>query len=303
MSKAILFGSLAPALVLTLAVTACAIAPPHGADRELVSSDDPQTIKRGRFLAHGPAHCASCHAGDITPQSIDANLSGGRRFELPVLGTFTAKNLTSDATTGLGAWTDAEVFRVLRTGRTREGRPLAPLMDTTGMTDADLLAIISYLRTLPAVEGTKQPPQVGVVGQVALRWLVGTPAHEPLAASSAEALQGPQLGAYLADRVANCKGCHTPRSALTGRLKNTPYVGGLELKETNGTFVVPAITRSGALQARSEREFIALFRQRAKNPGASPMPWAAYDRMSDRELSAIYQYLTTLPANGQQDGV
>lgn len=302
MSKTRRWRPLATAALFILAVTACAVAPPISSDRNFAASSDLHTIERGRFLAHGPAHCASCHAAESTPQQREPVLSGGRRFELGALGTFTAKNLTNDAANGLGAWTDAEVFQVLRTGRTRDGRPLAPLMDTTGMTDADLLAIVSYLRTLPATTGTPQPSQVGVVGRVALRWLVGTPEHDALATSSAESMQGRQLGAYLADRVANCRGCHTPRSALTGRLKDAAYAGGLELKEANGTFVVPDITRSGALRARSEREFVALFRHRAQSPGASPMPWSAFARMSDRELSAIYQYLTSLPTEGPHEG-
>jgi len=302
MPKANPWRPLSAAALAVLALAACAVAPPGVTHHRPVARADPPSIERGRFLAHGPAHCASCHADDNAAPGAVAVLSGGRRFEIGGLGGFIAKNLTSDTTTGLGTWTDAQIFRVLRTGRTRDGRPLAPMMDTTGMTDDDLLAIVSYLRTLPPVSRPAPPSEVSLVGQVALRWLVGTPKHDALATSDVQELQGKALGAYLADRVANCRGCHTPRHALTGRLKDAPYTGGLELREANGSFLVPNITRSGALRARSEREFVALFRERAQSPGASPMPWTAFARMSDGELAAIYQYLASVPVDGPHGG-
>ncbi|WOB10213.1 c-type cytochrome [Piscinibacter gummiphilus] len=261
------------------------------------ASADQGSVERGRFLVHGPAHCATCHAGTADGPAASAPLSGGRTFDLGLLGSFVAANLTGDASTGLGAWTDAELYRVLRTGRNRQGRPLAPLMDTTGMSDQDLLSIVAYLRSVPRVRHETGASEIGLMGRVALHWVIGTPVHAPPSASDASTDHA-ALGAYLANRVANCRGCHTPRSALTGRLTGPPFSGGLRLEEGGATFSVPDITGTGALRQRSEQSFIALFRARAQIPGASPMPWDAFSLMSDDELSAIYRYLKSLPGKG-----
>jgi mono/diheme cytochrome c family protein len=44
----------------------------------------------------------------------------------------------------------------------------------------------------------------------------------------------------------------------------------------------------------AQPEFIARFRLSTRMRRDSPMPWAAYARMSDAELGAIYRYLRTL---------
>jgi hypothetical protein len=69
------------------------------------------------------------------------------------------------------------------------------------------------------------------------------------------------------------------------------------LEEDAGTFVVPDIRpiAGGAMSALTQRDFVALFRAKGRVVNRSPMPWAAFSRMSDMELKAIYAYLSTLP--------
>lgn len=279
-----------------LTTAGCVSTPTNKGLPELVVTRDPIVVERGRYLAHGPAHCASCHSEQPPAPGQDRNLSGGRQFDLGLLGDFTARNLTSDSETGIGAWSDEDIFQVLRSGRTREGRPLAPLMATTGMSNADLVAVVSYLRQLAPVRKPQRSSQVSAIGHVALSVLLEEPAKSPGDETHGGDRPHQELGAYLADKVANCKGCHTPRSPLTGRHRDTPYAGGLELKEPAGTFVVPNITRGGVLATTDESQFVSLFRERSMKPGSSPMPWVEYARMSDQELRAIYRYLHKLPA-------
>jgi hypothetical protein len=71
-------------------------------------------------------------------------------------GTLWTRNITPDRETGIGAWSDAEVARAIRSGISRDGRPL----HWQGMTwdllsnldEEDLRAVIAYLRTLPPVK-------------------------------------------------------------------------------------------------------------------------------------------------------
>lgn len=65
------------------------------------------------------------------------------------------RNLTPDADTGLGTWTEQEFINTLRSGRERGiGRELQPPMpwQAYGLaTDEDLAAIFAYLRSIPAI--------------------------------------------------------------------------------------------------------------------------------------------------------
>ncbi len=63
-------------------------------------------------------------------------------------------NLTNDKATGLGNWTDAQILHALKTGERPDGRVLAPVMpwqDFAGATDADMNAVVAYLRSLPVI--------------------------------------------------------------------------------------------------------------------------------------------------------
>jgi hypothetical protein len=72
-------------------------------------------------------------------------------------GMSIARNLTPDAETGLGAWSEEQFVRAMRTGThqgVEGGRPILPPMPWQGlarMTDADLAAVWAYLQSIPAI--------------------------------------------------------------------------------------------------------------------------------------------------------
>jgi hypothetical protein len=75
--------------------------------------------------------------------------------------SFTA-NLTPDAETGLGKWTEAQFIQTLRTGRHMgQGRQILPPMPWFNYgkaTDGDLKAIFAYLRSIPPVKNKVPEP-------------------------------------------------------------------------------------------------------------------------------------------------
>ena len=85
----------------------------------LKSSTDSAVIARGKYLVEGPAHCGSCHvstfddfvAGDA---GKEITLKGGINFPMGPLGTMYTRNLTPDPTTGIGRYSDEQVFRMMR---------------------------------------------------------------------------------------------------------------------------------------------------------------------------------------------
>jgi mono/diheme cytochrome c family protein len=113
-------------------------------------------VERGEYLAH-IMDCGGCHnTGAFTPQpNLDTPLSGSDiGFEMPAMGVFFPPNLTPDAETGLGKWTDAEVITAFTTGLRPDGRHLAPVMPwmSYGHISAnDAEALVAYLRSLKPV--------------------------------------------------------------------------------------------------------------------------------------------------------
>jgi mono/diheme cytochrome c family protein len=113
-------------------------------------------VKRGFYLAT-IAHCMECHGRrpDGVQDYKNAWGKGGYVFTGP-WGSTVTPNITSHPKSGIGAWTDAEIRRTLTHGVSRDGRPIKPPMDRqdffSRMTDADLDALVAWIRTIPPIE-------------------------------------------------------------------------------------------------------------------------------------------------------
>jgi mono/diheme cytochrome c family protein len=109
--------------------------------------------------------CALCH----TPNDEERRpipglyLAGGLRIKAQPFGTFTSGNLTSDAETGLGDWTTDEIRRAITKGIRKDGSRMLPFpMDWASystMSEADVNAIVVYLRSIPPVYNRIPPPR------------------------------------------------------------------------------------------------------------------------------------------------
>ncbi len=109
--------------------------------------------ERGFYLA-SLGHCMECHTPlEPTGHDFAHKLGiGGQEFPGP-WGKSVSRNLTADPEHGLGKWSDAEIKRAITTGVSRDGSKLKPPMGFpyyAHMADADLDAIIAWLRTVPA---------------------------------------------------------------------------------------------------------------------------------------------------------
>jgi mono/diheme cytochrome c family protein len=111
-------------------------------------------LERGRRLLT-LGNCSGCHSThDARHEPIAGHyLAGGDRFPLPGLVTAYAPNLTSDPATGLGAYSDDDILRVLEQGKNRSGRALyfMPFPELRGMSDEDKHALLLALRSVPPV--------------------------------------------------------------------------------------------------------------------------------------------------------
>lgn len=270
----------------------------------LHASSDAAVIERGRYLAFGAAHCTDCHGapgGSGDAVDVSTPLSGGREFHLPV-GVFRVPNITPDAVTGIGRYTDAELARMLRYGVRPNGEAMLPFMPFQNLSDEDLTALISFLRSQKPVRHAVAAHDLTAVGNVVKAFVLTPrgPSAPPPARVPREV--SAEYGRYLANSVGNCAGCHTKVDMRTGEFIGPKFGGGAEhpsSTEPGKNFVTPNLTpdaRWGWLNGWSEEAFAARLRAGRIRPG-SPMPWEAFSRVSEDDARALYRYFKSLPAS------
>jgi hypothetical protein len=82
-------------------------------------------------------------------------MAGGYEFTRKGYGTVVSRNLTPDSATGIGAKSDEQIKRVLRSGVSSDGRVFHPFMmpwaDFSHMSEEDRHAVVVFLRHLKPV--------------------------------------------------------------------------------------------------------------------------------------------------------
>ncbi|MGE3274058.1 MAG: c-type cytochrome [Vicinamibacterales bacterium] len=157
-----------PLLVRTIPRPAAFVTRPDASDR----------VAYGEYLVR-MAGCADCHSPrDAQGAPVPGQaFSGGMEIRFPWGGSVRPANLTPDADTGLGTWTEAQFVdkfkawdgvpdRVM-TDADRHEQTIMPWKAYSGMTRDDLGAIYAYLRSLPPV--IHRVEKWPAAGQVAAR--------------------------------------------------------------------------------------------------------------------------------------
>lgn len=199
------------------------IAPMAAADRP---NFDAETIEKGRVLVSA-GYCAECHTE-----------KGGTPFagNFPIVspfGTIYGSNLTPDPETGIGLWSPEAFRRAMHDGVDREGRhlfPAFPFDHFTKMSDADVDAIYAYLMTeVPPVRQAVK--ETTIPFPLNIRFLqagwgllfIDHGRYVPDLAKSEEW----NRGAYLAEGIAHCGACHTPRNMVGAEIGSEQYQGAV----------------------------------------------------------------------------
>ena len=271
---------------------------------EIVATTDSAMIARGQHLAFGPAHCGTCHVPLDKLMEVENGLimplQGGWAMSIPP-GTFRAPNITPDEETGIGALSDGQLARALRYSVKSDNTCLFPFMPFQELSDEDLTAIISFLRSQEPVRNEVPPTELTFLGKMVMALGMIKPVGPTQAPPKKVDIDSTvAYGKYLANNVANCVGCHTERDLKTGEFTGAPFAGGLLMPDEGLSdgfgFVTPNITPhqgTGHMVEWDEKEFIKRFRGGRVYKG-TPMPWGSFGRMTDLELKAIYRYLKSL---------
>jgi mono/diheme cytochrome c family protein len=267
---------------------------PTGVPDELKSAS---LVERGEYLTRA-ADCAACHTA-----KGGEPFAGGRAFVLP-FGTIYSTNITPDADTGIGAYTDADFLNAVHTGVGRGNVKLYPAMPYASYTymsdaDADALAIKAYLFTLkplhaPAPQNTLAFPfNQRILMSIWSAMFNPDKRYEPNVERDAVW----NRGAYLAEAMGHCGECHTPRN-LAFALDNRQKFAGAVQAGWRAYNITP--DRSGGVGAWSDADmlhYLATGHADGRGTASGPMGEAVdeslgYLKASD--LAAMVTYLRTV---------
>ncbi len=270
----------------------------------LAATTDSAYIARGEHLVYGPAHCVDCHLSlekvNEVGRGAKVPLSGGSGFDIPP-GIFRTPNLTPDPETGIGNISDAQIARALRYSVNHNGKFMAPFMPFQNLSDDDVIAILSFLRSQPPVKNKVEPDTYRFLGKALLSLSVLKP-RGPSGTPPEYVKEDSEVGygKYLANSVGNCVGCHTNTDLKSGKYIGPEFAGGFlfapEASTGGYAFVSPNLTPdkgSGIMAAWDETTFMNRLHG-GRVYKYSPMPWEAFKRMNDTELKALYKYLNSL---------
>lgn len=255
---------------------------------------DPRQIERGATLVRSVAACGVCHGMTPTP---DAPLSGGRTY-VDRYGPVTASNITP-AATGLEGWRAGEVVRVLRGGPRRDGSALSSEVHQgyEWMSDADMLAVVSYLLTVPPTEQSVARREVSFVDRNT-RGFLDVQREVRGYVPEIEPRFPVQYGKYVTDHVARCGFCHDKPAVLLG---GGEYLGGGRTVSIGGVeSVAPNIGPAPGvgLGDWSQLDIVTYLRTGVSPSGevSSPRlcPTDFYRNASADDLTGIALYLKSL---------
>ena len=292
MSSTARYTSSRPGLAIVLAAAAVFFPDtvPSGAD-----TIDTAQVERGRYVAR-LGDCVACHTADD-----GAPYAGGRAIKTP-FGIVYSANITTDAETGIGAWTNDDFWNLMHSGIRKDGAYIYPAMPYpwfTKMTRQDVDDLKTYLDTLPPVRNS--PPENQLLPPLQFRQTVAAwnflffeeGVFKPDPSKSAEW----NRGAYIVEGPGHCGACHTPADLLGGPERDRRYEG-----RSIQNWWAPDLTSGGAdgVATWSEEEILSYLKDGRNQHTVASGPMAdvienSTQYITDADLNAIATYLKDLP--------
>jgi mono/diheme cytochrome c family protein len=267
---------------------------PTGAPASLAKAS---LIERGAYLARA-ADCMVCH----TTQG-GKDYAGGLGFKLP-FGMLYSTNITPDKETGIGNYTDQDFLNAAHRGTRRDGARLYPAMPFTSYTyisDADALAIKAYLFSLAPVRAVA--PANTLMFPFNQRWAMNfwsvlfnpETRFEPNTSKSAEW----NRGAYLAEALAHCGECHTPRNPAFALDNRKKFAGALTAGWRAFNISSDKATGIGAWSDADLISYLSIGHAAGHGTASGPMGEAvdqSFSQLVPEDIRAVVTYLRSIPA-------
>lgn len=248
--------------------------------------------------------CANCHRSD------DGKLGGDYLSDVAEFGEIWAPNITQHKVYGkINEYTDGELAYLLRTGIKKNGEYSPPYMvKFPHLSDEDLNNIIAFLRSdHPMVQPSDNDPplcQPSFLTKMLCRVAFGPlpwPTQPIVAPKETDKVA---WGKYLALAKYDCYSCHSADfktlNILEPELSEGFMGGGNRLLNLDGDEVLSSnltMDKETGLGEWTEEEFIKTVRFGVRPDGrdAIAFPMLPYTRMHDKEVSAIWAYLQSIP--------
>ncbi len=267
---------------------------PTGAPAQLAQAS---LIERGEYLAHA-ADCVVCHTA-----TGGKPFAGGLAFKLP-FGALYSTNITPDKDTGIGNYSDQDFLNAMHRGIRRDGAHLYPAMpftSYTSMTDADALAIKAYLFSLPPVHAS--PPENTLAFPFNQRWamLFWSAVFNRDARFAPDASKSPawNRGAYLAEALAHCGECHTPRNLAFALDNRNKFTGAVTAGWRAFNITSDKATGLGSWSDDDIFSYLSAGHVAGHGSASGPMGEAvdeSFSRLTPDDVHAIVAYVRTIPA-------
>lgn len=247
-------------------------------------STDPAVIARGKHITESIGACIACH-GD--------NLGGGKVEDLGPLGRIVYPNITPGKNSAIAGYTDAELARLLRHGVKKNGKTalMMPSQEFYWWPDADRVAVISYLRTLPPVDSEPASIEITAMAKVLDRMDsipldVARRVDHEAAPPAIEPAPTAEYGKLLA---IGCTGCHGEKHMAGGPIPGAPPEIPTPLNLT---------PHETGLAGWTYEDFDKVIETGVRKDGRKLdefMPIIALRNMNETERKAIFAYLQSLP--------
>ena len=259
-------------------------------------------IEAGRYLVRA-GDCAACHT-----DSNGQPFAGGLPIQTP-FGVIYSSNITPDAQTGIGKWSEDDFYNAMHHGVGRHGKYLYPAFPYPWFTKVsrdDVRAIKAFLESVAPVHRENKSPDLpwplsmrGVMaGWNALYF------HEGTFARDATKSESWNRGAYLVEGLGHCGACHTATNLVGAPEKQQKLMGG----DFGEHWYAPNLTKSlrAGLGQWSAADIVEYLKtgSNAKSAAGGPMAEVVKDStqyLSDPDLTAIATYLKDLPVEKNPD--
>jgi mono/diheme cytochrome c family protein len=259
-------------------------------------------VERGEYLARA-ADCMVCHTTQGGKQ-----YAGGLGFKLP-FGTLYSTNITPDKDTGIGNYSDQEFLNAVHRGTRRDGARLYPAMPYTSytyITDADALAIKAYLFSLAPVRAAAAKNTL--MFPFNQRWAMNfwSALFNPDTRFEPDTSQSPawNRGAYIAEALAHCGECHTPRNLAFALDNRRKFAGALTAGWRAFNISSDKSTGVGAWSNDELVSYLSIGHAAGHGTAAGPMGEAvdeSFSQMAPDDIRAVVAYLRSVPPIASTD--
>lgn len=255
-------------------------------------------IQEGKRIAQ--TICIRCHYNYET-----GTLAGRQHGNPKRLGSFYSGNITNDSVTGIGKWTTDELYFFLKTGIKPNGKFVFDMPKYPNLSENDINGIIGYLKSndtlVKATRFLNPPPKYSLVTKLLLHTVIIPPVYRSAPVLPPDSTNLIVYGRYLATAKFSCYECHS-LNTVTNNYNNPEkswgyFKGGNpHANEDFEKIYTPDITgNQTGIGTWTEQQFIRTLKNGIKPNGTSVKdPMFPFHLLTDREATAIYQYLKTV---------